>query len=127
MWLILRSSTFSRRAQFSSSCKEKGAGGLELTIHSEGNLIKKSICNILVNAKKRSWTVLNLNADIAMREAGNPGMTDDEGGSLLTVAFHILVYSVPTAKLSFETVATVNTLIKYIVERIKCAVGANDL
>lgn len=45
------------------------------------------------------------------------------GGSLLTVAFQILVDSVPTAKLSLGSVATVNSLIKCTVERIKGAVG----
>lgn len=45
------------------------------------------------------------------------------GGSLLTVAFQILVDSVPTAKLSLGSVATVNSLIKCTVERIKSAVG----
>lgn len=40
-------------------------------------------------------------------------------GSLLTVAFQILVDSVPTAKLSLGSVATVNNLIKCTVERIK--------
>ncbi|KAI3698115.1 hypothetical protein L6452_31227 [Arctium lappa] len=44
------------------------------------------------------------------------------GGSLLTVAFQILVDSVPTAKLSLGSVATVNSLIKCTVERIKAAV-----
>ncbi|XP_051135177.1 homeobox-leucine zipper protein MERISTEM L1-like [Andrographis paniculata] len=43
-------------------------------------------------------------------------------GSLLTVAFQILVDSVPTAKLSLGSVATVNSLIKCTVERIKGAV-----
>ncbi|KAJ9562953.1 hypothetical protein OSB04_008113 [Centaurea solstitialis] len=46
------------------------------------------------------------------------------GGSLLTVAFQILVDSVPTAKLSLGSVATVNSLIKCTVERIKAAVGS---
>ncbi|XP_057796901.1 homeobox-leucine zipper protein MERISTEM L1-like [Salvia miltiorrhiza] len=45
-----------------------------------------------------------------------------EVGSLLTVAFQILVDSVPTAKLSLGSVATVNSLIKCTVERIKGAV-----
>ncbi|CAL5409616.1 unnamed protein product [Camellia sinensis] len=45
------------------------------------------------------------------------------GGSLLTVAFQILVDSVPTAKLSLGSVATVNNLIKCTVERIKSSVG----
>lgn len=44
------------------------------------------------------------------------------GGSLLTVAFQILVDSVPTAKLSLGSVTTVNSLIKCTVERIKNAV-----
>jgi homeobox-leucine zipper protein len=51
--------------------------------------------------------------------------TDDStggGGSLLTVAFQILVDSVPTAKLSLGSVATVNSLIACTVERIKAAV-----
>ncbi|CAH2056725.1 unnamed protein product [Thlaspi arvense] len=39
------------------------------------------------------------------------------GGSLLTVAFQILVDSVPTAKLSLGSVATVNSLIKCTVEK----------
>lgn len=49
------------------------------------------------------------------------------GGSLLTVAFQILVDSVPTAKISLGSVATVNSLIKCTVERIKCAVASNNL
>ncbi|KAG5561375.1 hypothetical protein RHGRI_004413 [Rhododendron griersonianum] len=49
------------------------------------------------------------------------------GGSLLTVAFQILVDSVPTAKLSLGSVATVNSLIKCTVERIKSAVGGENV
>ncbi|CAI0407129.1 unnamed protein product [Linum tenue] len=59
--------------------------------------------------------------------AFNPGegIVDDvgSGGTLLTVAFQILVDSVPTAKLSLGSVATVNSLIKCTVERIKEAVA----
>ncbi|KAL8140344.1 hypothetical protein V2J09_006365 [Rumex salicifolius] len=47
------------------------------------------------------------------------------GGSLLTVAFQILVDSVPTAKLSLGSVATVNNLIKCTVEKIKDAVASH--
>ncbi|CAH2078341.1 unnamed protein product [Thlaspi arvense] len=43
-------------------------------------------------------------------------------GSLLTVAFQILVDSVPTAKLSLGSVATVNSLIKCTVDKIKTSV-----
>uniref|UniRef100_A0A1J3CY73 Homeobox-leucine zipper protein MERISTEM L1 n=1 Tax=Noccaea caerulescens TaxID=107243 RepID=A0A1J3CY73_NOCCA len=46
-------------------------------------------------------------------------------GSLLTVAFQILVDSVPTAKLSLGSVATVNSLIKCTVGRIKTAVAGD--
>ncbi|PIN03003.1 hypothetical protein CDL12_24476 [Handroanthus impetiginosus] len=55
------------------------------------------------------------NPTAGVPESGN-------GGSLLTVAFQILVDSVPTAKLSLGSVATVNSLIKCTVERIKGAV-----
>lgn len=48
------------------------------------------------------------------------------GGSLLTVAFQILVDSVPTAKLSLGSVATVNSLIKCTVERIRAAVMCDN-
>ncbi|KAL3519511.1 hypothetical protein ACH5RR_017660 [Cinchona calisaya] len=48
------------------------------------------------------------------------------GGSLLTVAFQILVDSVPTAKLSLGSVATVNSLIKCTVERIKAALSCDN-
>ncbi|RZC31642.1 homeobox-leucine zipper protein MERISTEM L1-like isoform X2 [Glycine soja] len=53
---------------------------------------------------------------------GGPIHDVGSGGSLLTVAFQILVDSAPTAKLSLGSVATVNSLIKCTVERIKVAV-----
>ncbi|KDP20783.1 hypothetical protein JCGZ_21254 [Jatropha curcas] len=58
----------------------------------------------------------------------NPGGSLDvgSGGALLTVAFQILVDSVPTAKLSLGSVATVNNLIKCTVERIKAAVSSDN-
>ncbi|KAJ7981306.1 Homeobox leucine zipper protein [Quillaja saponaria] len=51
------------------------------------------------------------------------GETGNSGGSLLTVAFQILVDSVPTAKLSLGSVATVNNLIACTVERIKASLS----
>ncbi|KAF3325657.1 homeobox-leucine zipper protein ROC2 [Carex littledalei] len=48
------------------------------------------------------------------------------GASLLTVAFQILVDSVPTAKLSLGSVATVNSLIACTVDRIKSAVSGES-
>ncbi|KAK4364216.1 hypothetical protein RND71_015574 [Anisodus tanguticus] len=55
----------------------------------------------------------------------NPG-SNNAGGSLLTVAFQILVDSVPTGKLSLGSVATVNSLITCTVERIKAAIGREN-
>ncbi|KAL7083270.1 hypothetical protein ACP275_14G150700 [Erythranthe tilingii] len=43
------------------------------------------------------------------------------GGSMLTVAFQILVNSLPTAKLTVESVETVNNLISCTVQKIKAA------
>ncbi|OIT00329.1 PREDICTED: homeobox-leucine zipper protein MERISTEM L1-like [Nicotiana attenuata] len=57
---------------------------------------------------------------------GNSVAEVGNGGSLLTVAFQILVDSVPTAKLSLGSVATVNSLIKCTVERIKTAVACDN-
>ena len=56
---------------------------------------------------------------------GGGGSTGEvgTGGSLLTVAFQILVDSIPTAKLSLSSVETVNSLIACTVERIKAAVS----
>ncbi|PSS16161.1 Homeobox-leucine zipper protein [Actinidia chinensis var. chinensis] len=48
------------------------------------------------------------------------------GGSLVTVAFQILVDSAPNAKLSIGSVATVNNLITCTVEKIKAAVGGDQ-
>lgn len=48
------------------------------------------------------------------------------GGSLLTVAFQILVSSIPSTKLSLESVATVNNLISCTVQRIRAALQCED-
>eukprot|EP00253_Pinus_taeda_P032445 PITA_32445 len=52
----------------------------------------------------------------------NPRM----GGSLLTVAFQILVNSLPTAKLIVESVETVNNLISYTVQKINVTLHCED-
>ncbi|KAL0712042.1 hypothetical protein Bca4012_019020 [Brassica carinata] len=57
------------------------------------------------------------------QEVVSSSTASESCGSLLTVAFQILVDSVPTAKLSLGSVATVNSLIKCTVERIKAAVA----
>lgn len=51
----------------------------------------------------------------------NGGSGHRVSGSLLTVAFQILVNSLPTAKLTVESVETVNNLISCTVQKIKAA------
>lgn len=51
----------------------------------------------------------------------NGGPYHRVSGSLLTVAFQILVNSLPTAKLTVESVETVNNLISCTVQKIKAA------
>ncbi|KAK9084871.1 hypothetical protein Sjap_025282 [Stephania japonica] len=53
------------------------------------------------------------------------GSTLGEGGTLATVAFQILVTSVPTSKLDIRSVTTVNSLISCTVGRIKSALVDN--
>lgn len=50
-----------------------------------------------------------------------PSIEQKTGGSLLTVAFQILVNSQPTAKLTVESVETVNNLISCTIKKIKTA------
>lgn len=59
-------------------------------------------------------------------ETGGGGGGAGIGGSLLTVAFQILVDSTPTAKLSLGSVATVNSLIACTVERIKASLSGES-
>ncbi|WOG88569.1 hypothetical protein DCAR_0207804 [Daucus carota subsp. sativus] len=56
----------------------------------------------------------------------NGGSGHRAGGSLLTVAFQILVNSLPTAKLTVESVETVNNLISCTVQKIKAAVRSEN-
>lgn len=56
----------------------------------------------------------------ASTHSGNMGRS---GGSLITVAFQILVSSLPSAKLNMESVTTVNNLIGTTVQQIKAALN----
>ncbi|EPS62656.1 hypothetical protein M569_12132 [Genlisea aurea] len=75
--------------------------------------------NVVLNGGDPDYVAL-LPSGFAILPDGNPDV--GSRGSLLTVAFQILVDSVPTAKLSLGSVATVNSLIKCTVARIKSAV-----
>lgn len=54
-------------------------------------------------------------------ENGNGALGKGSGGSLLTVGFQILVNNPPSAKLTMESVETVNSLIGRSIQRIKAA------
>lgn len=58
--------------------------------------------------------------------SGGDGSQRVGGGSLLTVAFQILVNSLPTAKLTVESVETVNNLISCTVQKIKAALSCES-
>jgi len=49
------------------------------------------------------------------------------GGSLVTIAFQILVSSLPSAKLNMESVTTVNNLIGSTVQQIKSSLSCPTL
>lgn len=54
------------------------------------------------------------------------GEANDGGGCLLTVGFQILVNSLPSAKLTVESVETVNNLISCTIQKIKAALNGTS-
>ncbi|KAF3609774.1 hypothetical protein DY000_02044437 [Brassica cretica] len=86
-----------------------------------GNCVSLLRVNVMLNGGDPDYVAL-LPSGFAILPDGNAN-GGGEGGSLLTVAFQILVDSVPTAKLSLGSVATVNNLIACTVERIKAAMS----
>ncbi|RZR75602.1 hypothetical protein BHM03_00000015 [Ensete ventricosum] len=67
------------------------------------------------------------------RSAGGYGASSSSNpmggssGSLVTVAFQILMSSLPSAKLNLESVMTVNNLIGTTVQQIKAALSCPDV
>ncbi|KAK6125001.1 hypothetical protein DH2020_041275 [Rehmannia glutinosa] len=55
-----------------------------------------------------------------------PEEKSTEGGSLLTIAFQILISNSPTAKLSVDSVDSVNTLISCTLQNIKSSLQCED-
>ncbi|XP_021907367.1 homeobox-leucine zipper protein HDG2-like [Carica papaya] len=80
--------------------------------------------NVVLNGGDPDYVAL-LPSGFAILPDGAGVNQGGSGGSLLTVAFQILVDSVPTAKLSLGSVATVNNLIACTVERIKAALSCD--
>ncbi|CAL9069626.1 unnamed protein product [Musa banksii] len=77
----------------------------------------------LVMSGGDSAYVALLPSGFAILPDGGGGGAHKAGGSLLTVAFQILVNSQPTAKLTVESVETVNNLISCTVQKIKAALN----
>lgn len=50
----------------------------------------------------------------------------ESGGSILTIGYQILVSSSPTAKLTVESVETVNSLMSCTIQKIKAAIGVEQ-
>ena len=65
-------------------------------------------------------------ADVAPPDQGSPSVgCNATTGSLVTVAFQILVNNLPTAKLTVESVDTVSNLLSCTIQKIKSALQAN--
>lgn len=79
--------------------------------------------NVVMNGGDSSYVAL-LPSGFAVLPDGGSGDVEQRpvgGGSLLTVAFQILVNNLPTAKLTVESVETVNNLISCTVQKIRDA------
>ena len=83
--------------------------------------------NVVLNGGDPNYVALLPSGFAILPDGPTAGIGEiGSGGSLLTVAFQILVDSIPTAKLSLGSVATVNSLIACTVERIKAAVSGEN-
>ncbi|KAK8615596.1 hypothetical protein V6N13_017181 [Hibiscus sabdariffa] len=84
--------------------------------------------NVVLNGGDPDYVALLPSGFAILPDGTDGGIADSgvSGGSLLTVAFQILVDSVPTAKLSLGSVATVNNLIACTVERIKASLSCDN-
>lgn len=85
-----------------------------------------SVMNVFLGGGDPNYTALLpsgfaiLPDGLVSQAGGTPNV--GSGGSLLTVAFQILLDSVPTAQLSMDSVASVNNMIKCVIERIKAGI-----
>jgi homeobox-leucine zipper protein len=68
----------------------------------------------------------NISSNSNVMASTGPANSSSSAGSLLTVAFQILVDHVPTARLTLGSVATVNKLISNTVVRIKSALACES-
>ncbi|PHT82931.1 Homeobox-leucine zipper protein MERISTEM L1, partial [Capsicum annuum] len=83
--------------------------------------------NVVLSGGDPDYVALLPSGFAILPDGGGGINTTCTSGSLLTVAFQILVDSIPTAKLSLGSVATVNSLLKCTVERIKNALACDTM
>ncbi|KAJ4905583.1 Homeobox-leucine zipper protein ANTHOCYANINLESS 2 [Raphanus sativus] len=79
--------------------------------------------NVVMNGGDSSYVALLPSGFVVLPDGGSGDVEQRPvgGGSLLTVAFQILVNNLPTAKLTVESVETVNNLISCTVQKIRDA------
>ncbi|KAK1686536.1 hypothetical protein QYE76_047384 [Lolium multiflorum] len=76
---------------------------------------------LVMNGGDSTYVALLPSGFAILPDGPSVGNEHKTGGSLLTVAFQILVNSQPTAKLTVESVETVNNLISCTIKKIKTA------
>ncbi|CAO2185361.1 unnamed protein product [Urochloa humidicola] len=76
---------------------------------------------LVMNGGDSTYVALLPSGFAILPDGPSAGTGQKTGGSLLTVAFQILVNSQPTAKLTAESVETVNNLISCTIKKIKTA------
>ncbi|CAO2174363.1 unnamed protein product [Urochloa humidicola] len=76
---------------------------------------------LVMNGGDSTYVALLPSGFAILPDGPSSGAGQKTGGSLLTVAFQILVNSQPTAKLTAESVETVNNLISCTIKKIKTA------
>lgn len=85
--------------------------------------------NIAMSGEDPSYIPL-LPSGFAISEDGRPhdpgASTTAAGGSLITVVFQILVSNLPSARMTPESVTTVNNLIGNTVHQIKAALNCSN-
>ncbi|KAI4371533.1 hypothetical protein MLD38_019755 [Melastoma candidum] len=77
--------------------------------------------HVVMNGGDSAYVALLPSGFAIVPDGPGSGQQQRAGGSLLTVAFQILVNSLPTAKLTVESVETVNNLISCTIQKIKAA------
>ncbi|KAF8657022.1 hypothetical protein HU200_060356 [Digitaria exilis] len=82
---------------------------------------------LVMNGGDSTYVALLPSGFAILPDGPSAGTGQKTGGSLLTVAFQILVNSQPTAKLTVESVETVNNLISCTIKKIKTALQCDTV